>query len=257
MTSFTRRLLPALLVLGTAGAAAAQSLMIFSWKTVSQAEEAMEKEKKPGIFFFEGYDTGKDNVNWCFGQPQIQTQAKKFAVAKIQAEVGGTQGKYMWGQHAKRAEKWGVGTTSTMVFVATDGTVMGTVSSIVKRDELEIFLGKMAAQNTARLKKSEESTHDLDQAEKWIEEKKWGDAVRRVKMVGERSDKIDPKVVDRAKEVEDKLKKACTDETEAVKPLVDDPSKKAEAKAKLEAIVRDFGKFEECKDAKELLKKVQ
>lgn len=256
MTSFRHAILAALAVLGLAQAAAAQSLLIFSWKTASQAKEAMEKDKKPGIFFFEGYDVGKDNVNWNFGQPQIQAQAAKFACAKIQAQIGSSS-KYMWGSYTKDADKWGVGTTSTLVFLATDGSLLGTVSSIVKRDELEVFLGKMASANKERLKKSEDSNRELDQAEKWIEEKKWADAVRRVKMVADRGDKIDPKVLERAKEIDEKLKKACTEQIGEAKKLADDPSKKAEAKKALDTIVAAFGRFEECKEAKELLKKVQ
>jgi hypothetical protein len=162
----------------------------------------------------------------------------------------------MWGSYSKLAEKYGVGSTSTLVFVAYDGALLGSVSNVVKRDELEVFMKGIAQKNNVRLKKSEDSSRELDGAEKFIDEKKYADAVRKVKMVQDRGEAIDQKIIERAGEVEGKLKKICTDEIEAAKPLVDDPSKKKEAKEALESIIKAFGKYEECKEAKELLKKV-
>src|SRR5204863_8772148 len=101
------------------------------------------------------------------------------------------------------------------------------------------------------------ATRDLNQVEKWMEEKKWVDATRRTKAVQDKKDKIDPKVQERAKEIEDKLKKTCAELIEQAKPLAEDPAKKAEAKKALDEIIAAFGKYEECKEAKELLKKVQ
>jgi thioredoxin-related protein len=249
-----RVLLSLALLLAAAPLAAAQSLLIFSWQTVPNAQAVMEKEKKPGIFFFEAFDVVKDSFNWNFSQSQIQAQAKKFACAKIQPT--GQNGAHMYGSYQKLADKYGVGQTSTLVVLSYDGAVLATISTVVKRDELEITLAKLAAANTKRLKDSEAADRDLDQVEKWIEEKKWADAVRRAGMVAAKGMKIDQKIIDRATDLETKLKKICTEQIDEVKAIVDDPAKKAEAKAALKEIIAAFGKYEEAKEARELLKKV-
>ncbi len=237
------------------GAARAQTGLIFSWQPVQMVQERMEKEKIPGLFFFQAYDNLADAYNWQFGQRQLQSQAKYFACAKVQGQLGGSS--KMWGQYQKLADKWGVGTTSTIVIVAYDGLVLGTISQPVKRDELAVFLKRMASVNAERAKDSEASERDLEQAQKWIDEGKIADAIRRVRMVIERGQKIDPKVVARAEEMEGKLRKLGAEKLEAAKRLAEQPDKKAEAKAALEAIVGDFAKFDEIKnEARDLLKKL-
>jgi hypothetical protein len=239
---------------GWAGAVNAQTGLIFSWQPVQKVQERMEKERVPGLFFFEAYDTLKDAYNWQFGQTQLQSQAKAFACTKIQGQLGGSS--KMWGAQQKLADKWGVGTTSTIVLVAFDGYVLGTISQPVKRDELALYLKKMAAVNQERVKITEDSIRDLEQAEKWIGEEKFADAIRRTRMVIERGDRIDPKVIAKAQEVEKKLKSIFAEKFEAAKMLADDPAKKTEAKAALQSLVSQFAKLEEAKEAKELLKKL-
>jgi len=63
-------------------------------------------------------------------------------------------------------------------------------------------------------------------------------------------------VIAKAEDFEKKLKEICTQKLDAAKKLAEDPAKKAEAKAALQEIVSAFAKFEESKEAKDLLKKL-
>lgn len=245
----------ALVLAAAANGASAQGLKVFSWQPLSKVYERMERDHVPAIIFFESYHgVEKDSFNWNFSQPQIQQIAREFACCKIQGQMGSSR--MMYGSNQKLAEKYGVGTTSTLVFLAYDGEVLGTVSSVVKRDELQLFLKGIMSKNEARKKANETSSRDLDQVEKWIEEGRLVDAVRRRKMVAEREGKIDPKIIARANEIDEKLKKICLEKVEEAKKLADDPARREEAKATLKEITVAFGSYEEAKAARDLLKKL-
>lgn len=231
----------------------AQSIGIFSWQPVTKVQEAMEKERKPAIFFFEGPDIAKESITWNFTQPQVQEVAAKFACAKV--TLIDQKSSRPWGQFQKLADKYGVGVQTALVVVAYDGTVLASISQVVKRDELVVLLGKLVAANRERIGRNDEAARDLDQVEKWLGEGKYQDALRRLKMVSDKASKLDPKIGERVNSIEDKVKAIAAEKLAAAKRLVDE-GRNVEARKALKSIADDFARLEEGKEAKELLKKV-
>jgi hypothetical protein len=256
------RTVAALALLGVAVLAAAaprdaraQTMGTFSWMPPAKVQEAMEKQQRPGILFFDAGDLFAiaGSINFQFTQPQVITVLKKhnFAACKITA-VG--QGSRIWGSYQKLADEFGVGSGSALVFLAWDRHPMAVLAQVVKRDEFLVFLGKIAAQHRERLKLTEDSSDDLVQAEKWIEEKKFSDAIRRVEMIVKREGKISPKVIDKAHEVEAKLQTIGNDRLAEGKRLLE-AGKADEARPILEEVANAFQKYDCGKEAKDLLKK--
>ena len=239
--------------LAVCAVAGAQSLGIFSWQPVAKVQEAMEKERKPAIFYFEGSDLAKESLTWNFAQPQVQEVAAKFACAKL--TLIDQKSPRPWGQFQKLADKYGVGIQTALIVVAYDGTVLASISQVVKRDEFVVLLGKMVAANRERIGKNDEAGRDLDQVEKWLGEGKYQDALRRLKMVLDRASKLDPRIGERAKAVEEKVKAIAAEKLAAAKRLLDD-GKNEEARKALKSIAEYFARLDEGKEAKELLKKV-
>ncbi len=237
-----------------APAANAQIMGTFSWMPPRKVEEAMQKDRVAGIYYFSvTYEVTSKSMDWNFTQPQVIDVLKKnkFACCKITSDY---QGSKPWGSYQKLADEFGVGGTTTLVICSYDRQVLALVSQVIKRDEFLVELGHWAQANRNRVKASDDAANELSQAEKWIDEKKYGDAARRVKLVLDREGKISQKVTDRAKDLDGKLETIGKERLAEGKRLLD-AGKPDEAKPVLEEVEKDFARFECGKEAKELLKK--
>jgi hypothetical protein len=249
--------LAAALVLSGARAATAQEMGILNWTTPSKVQDAMEKDRVAGVFYFAIPSQIQEvSISAAFTNPTLIEIVKKNKLQCCKIPVSDDKSPRPWGSFQKLADEFGVGVATTLVVVSFDRMVLGSVSQVVRRDDLMAYLKKMAVANAARVKATDEANADLSQIEKWIDEKKFGDATRRTKMVLDKGDKVSKKAQDRAKEVDGKLETIGKERLEEGKGLLD-AGKIEEAKAILVDVEKSFARFESGKEAKELVKKAE
>src|SRR5207244_1145446 len=146
----------------------------------------------------------------------------KFACCKITSSGGGGGGgrggggrggggrggggsDSTWGSYDGLASELGVQASSALVYVSFDRKVLTRKHGAASHEEFLGLLAKMAAENNGRWKKTDEANHDLAQVEKWIEQKKVGDASRRLNIVLDKSGQVAKSVGEKAKELVEKV----------------------------------------------------
>jgi hypothetical protein len=272
-----RRALALALALASALAAAPTARADYNWLSPEEVEKAMEEKHVPAVFFFEvPKETPAVSLAFQFGQAEVLEVVKKhkFVCCRIPASVddsrggggggGGRGGRGRgssgaakvsgWGGYDGLAKELGVGKATALIVCAFDKKVLGRKMDVIKRDDFAVFLAAMAAENGKRWQLTEETGRDLAQVEKWIAEKSWNDAVRRLGVVLERGDKIAKKSLERAEDLDAKLDDIAKERLAEGRRLLD-AGKPDEAAPVLEDTAATFAKFDAGKEAKDLLKK--
>lgn len=240
-----------------APAANAQIMTQYSWMPPAKVQEAMERDRVCGIFVFEiPGEPASTSMRFNFSQPQVVDVLKKNKFVACKIAISDQRSSRPWGTYQKLADEFGVSTTTTMVFAAFDRQVMALISQVIKRDEFLVFLGQKAAEHRDRVKLNDDVATDLSQIEKWMESKTYGDAVRRIKIVAdkEKGGRLTKKLVDKLKELDEKLEAVGKEKLEEGKRLVG-VGKVDEAKPILEEVATSFARYDCAKEAREVLKK--
>src|SRR5205085_7702861 len=141
----------------------------------------------------------------------------------------------------------------TVVAVSYDRYVMALLSNALKRDDFMVMIKNWKSKNDKRIKEAEACETDCQQVEKWLGEKEYADASRRMKIILDKGDddRMPGKAIERAKALDEKVKKAGEERLAEGKALLD-AGKGAEAKPILEEVANAFGRYDYAKEAKEL-----
>jgi hypothetical protein len=248
--------LPCALAAALAPEARAQTMGNFSWMPPAKVEEAMKKELRPGIYVFTvPGEAAAMSMDFQFTQPAVIEALGKYGFACCKIAITDQKSTRPWGAYQKLADEFGVSSTSALVLVAHDRKVMGLLSQVLKRDEFVVYLNKQGADHKKRIKISEDANTDLNQVEKWIEEKRWADAVRRMKTVFDKEKKLVASVVERMKELDKQLEEGGRARLAEGKAALD-AGNKEEGKKILDEVTKAFAPrgYECAKEAAELLK---
>lgn len=237
--------------------ASAQALGNFTLMAPKKVEEAMEKELRPGIFFFHcPGDTPGISISYQLEQEIVQDAFLKYNYAVCKISITDQKSTRPWGSYQKLADEFGVTTSSTLVVVAYDRKVMAMIAQPVERSDFVVFLAKHGKAHKARIEVSEAANADLNQVEKWLEEKKLADAVRRLKTVQDKEKKLVASVIARMKDLDAKVEAAGKARLDEGKALLD-AGKRDEAKPILDEVVKAFtgSKVSWLKEAQDAQKK--